>query len=148
MSIVLYIFGVLTAIAATVLAFIFILPEKKREKLPKFLKVVSDILNMKQLFLETIFRALYIFSTFTCVFVGFYMLFGFERYYYHGLFNSGHGVRWMGGYGLLIAILGPIVVRIVYEGIMMGILLVKNTIEINKKIKSQNGDIEDAKIGE
>jgi len=31
---------------------------------------------------------------------------------------------------------------------MMGILLVKNTIEINKKLKSQNGDIEDAKIGE
>ena len=146
MSIVLYIFGILTAIAATVLAFIFILPEKKREKLPKFLKVVSDILNMKQLFLETIFRALYIFSTFTCVSVGFYMLFGFERHY--SWLNGGYGVRWMGGYGLLIAILGPIVVRIVYEGIMMGILLVKNTIEINKKLKSQNGDIEDVKIGE
>jgi hypothetical protein len=138
------ILGIVTALAATVLAFIFILPEKKRAKLPKILKIVSDILNMKQLFLETIFRALYIFSTLVCIFVGVFMIFGFEVYSGYGYSHS----QWYGGWGLLIAIVGPIVVRIVYEGIMMGILLVKNTIEINKRLKSQNGDIEDAKIGE
>ena len=35
--------GIITAVAATVLAFIFILPEKKRAKLPKILRIVSDI---------------------------------------------------------------------------------------------------------
>ncbi len=131
--------GILTAIAATVLAFIFILPEEKRAKLPKVLKIVSDILNMKQLFLEIFFRALYIFSTFACVFVGVFMIFGFETY--------GRYSQWYGGYGLLIAILGPIVIRIVFEGFMMFVLLVKNTIEINKKLKNQN-DVVEHKIGE
>ncbi len=136
--------GLITAVAATVLAFIFILPEKKRAKLPKILKIVSDILNMKQLFIETFFRALYILSSFACVFVGVFMLFGFDvysgRYYNH--------TSWYGGWGLLIAILGPVVVRIVFEGIMMFILLVKNTIEINKKLKNQNEDYVEPKIGE
>ncbi len=132
--------GIITAVAVTVLAFIFILPENKRAKLPKFLKIVSDILNMKQLFIETFFRAVYILSTFACIFVGVFMIFGFESY--------GRYTHWYGGYGLLIAILGPIVVRIMFEGIMMFILLVKNTIEINKKLKNQNNDVIEEKIGE
>ncbi len=136
--------GIITAVAATVLAFIFILPEKKRAKLPKILKIVSDILNMKQLFIETFFRALYIFSTFACIFVGVFMIFGFETY----TGRYANYTTWYGWQGLLIAILGPIVVRVVYEGIMMGILLVKNTIEINKKLKNQNEDYVEPKIGE
>lgn len=137
--------GILTAIAATVLSFIFILPENKRAKLPKVLKIVSDILNMKQLFLELFFRALYIFSTFACIFVGIFMLFGIVGYDYG---YGGRHIEWMGGWGILIAIVGPIVVRIVYEGFMMFVLLVKNTMEINRKMKSQTGDIEEPKIGE
>ena len=132
--------GILTAIAATVLAFIFILPEKKRAKLPKILKIISDILNMKQLFLEIFFRALYIFSTFACIFVGVFMIFGFESY--------GRYTHWYGGVGLLIAILGPIAVRVVYEGFMMFVLLVKNSIEINKKLKNQNNEEIETRIGE
>ncbi len=126
--------GCLTALAATVLAFIFVLPEKKREKLPKVLKIVHDILNMKQLFLETFLRALYVLSTAACVFVGVMMLFGFDIY--NGTYYSRS--QWYGGYGLLLAIVGPIAVRIAFEGLMMFILLVKNTIEINKKLKAQD----------
>lgn len=44
---------------------------------------------------------------------------------------------WYGLYGLLIAIVGPFAVRLVYEGLIMGLLLVKNVIQINKKLKSQ-----------
>ena len=36
--------------------------------------------------------------------------------------------------GLLIAILGPVAVRILYEGIMLVIVLVKNVIQINRKL--------------
>lgn len=126
--------GLLTAIAATVLLFIFVLPEKKHEKLPKFLKVVHDIFNMKDLLLESILRLLYVFSSLACVCGGIFMLFGFQVY------DSGYYSysQWYGGYGLLIAILGPIALRIVFEAMMMFILLVKNTIQINKKLKNQN----------
>ena len=129
--------GVLTAIAATVLAFIFILPEKKREKLPKFLKMVHDVLNMKQLFIETVLRAVYVFATFACILVGVFMIFGFTHY--EGYYGS--HTEWYGGYGILLALLGPIVLRLAFEGTMMFIMLVKNTIEINKKLKNQNEDV-------
>ena len=37
--------------------------------------------------------------------------------------------------GIAIAVLGPIALRLVYEGIIMFILLVKNVIDINNKMK-------------
>lgn len=125
--------SVMATIAAVVLLYIFILPEKKREKLPKLFKIVSDILNMKELFIEKVLRFLYILSTVACVITGVLMIFGFthyESYYYDH-------TTWYGGYGILLAIVGPIVLRLAFEGVMMFILLVKNTIEINKKLKGE-----------
>ncbi len=52
----------------------------------------------------------------------------------------------MGGYGLLLMILGPIALRLAYEMILMLIIAVKNIIEINKKLKNQNGDNEDTSV--
>ena len=46
-------------------------------------------------------------------------------------------VEWAGGYGLLLIVFGPIIVRIIYEALVMFVLLVKNTIQINNKLKSQ-----------
>lgn len=46
---------------------------------------------------------------------------------------------WMGGYGLLIIILGPIAIRLSYELMMMAILLLKNVISINHKLADQTG---------
>ncbi len=123
-------FGIICAIAATVLIFIFILPEKKRERLPKIFKVVHDIFNFKSLMIEKIMKALYILSTLLCIFVGFFMLFAFEIY--NGYYYSSN--MWYGGYGILLMLVGPIVVRLVFESIMMFILLVKNTIQINNKL--------------
>ena len=40
--------------------------------------------------------------------------------------------------GLGVMILGPIVIRIIYESIILIILLVKNVIQINNKLKNQN----------
>ena len=42
--------------------------------------------------------------------------------------------------GLALAVIGPIVLRLIYEGILMFILLVKNVIEINNKMKDKNED--------
>lgn len=128
------IIGVIFAIAGTVLAFIFILPEKKRASLNKFFKGLADVLNFKVLFIEKILKALYIFLTFFCVVCGFFMLFSGERtssFWGDGSFQS-YALE-----GLLLMILGPVVVRIVYEMAMLLIIMVQNVISINKKMPEQ-----------
>lgn len=128
------IIAVILAIAATVLAFIFLVPDKKREKLNKFGKFLHDTMNFKYLIIEKILQALYIFFTAFVILYGFFMLFVVTDGYFGG--------TWMGGYGILLMIFGPIVIRVIYELLMMFILLVKNVIKINNKLKNQN-DAED-----
>lgn len=130
------ILGIVAAIACTVLALIFITPEKKRASLPKFFQIVHDIFNFKFLLLEYLMKALYILATLYSICYGFFLLFSGYSYgsYYYSSFES------TAGYGLLMMLLGPIVIRIVYEFIMMAILAVNNIIAINKKLKNQNGD--------
>ena len=125
------IIGIVVAIAGTVLAFIFLLPEKKRTSLNKFFQVIADIFNFKILFIEKILKALYIFVTLFCVVCGFFMLFSGERlssFWGEGSFKS------FALQGLILMIFGPIVVRVTYELLMLIILLVQNVISINKKI--------------
>ena len=124
--------ALILAVAATVLAFIFIVPEKKRAKLNAFGKFLSDTLNFKHLLIERILQALYIFSTAYVILSGFLMLFQFNTGYYGDL-------QWNGGIGLILMIVGPIVIRLVYELLMMSVLLVKNVISINKKLANQAG---------
>lgn len=124
--------GVLGAIAVTVLLYIFILPEKKRENLPKILKVIHDVFNFKDLMLEMILKGIYIFSSVACVLVGALMIFGFSIY--TSSWSGETYTHWYGGYGILLMIGGPIALRLVFEAMMMFILLVKNTIQINKKL--------------
>ena len=112
------------ALISTVLAFIFIVPEKKRVKLNKFGKFLHDTLNFKYLIVEKILQAIYIFSTALVIF--------------GGLFSALHSEGEYIVYSLLIMILGPIAIRLVYEFLMMAILLVKNVIQINNKLKSEN----------
>lgn len=130
LRIVFAVIAAILAIGATVVAFILLLPEKKRPKLNKFFGVVADILNFKHLFIEKILKAVYVFATAFAIIFGFLMLFSFVRYDYWGY----SGVHWYGYQGLIIMIGGPIVIRIAYEILMMFILLVKNTMEINKKM--------------
>ena len=132
-----FVLSILLAITATVLAFIFIVPDKKRQKLGAFGKFLHDTVNFKYLIIEKILQALYIFATSMCILLGFLMLFyvqpGYEYMYY-----TSPSV-WYGGYGILLMILGPISIRLSYELIMMAILLVKNVIQINNKLKG-DGD--------
>ena len=132
--------GVL-ALVATVLAFIYVVPEKKREKLGAFGKFLHDTCNFKYLMVEKILQALYIFNTAAVIIFGVLMLFRTEYNYWTG------DRIWMGGYGLLIIILGPIAIRLSYELMMMAILLLKNVISINHKLADQtgkgSGDVQD-----
>jgi len=117
------------AITATVLAFIFIVPEKRRARLNGFGKFLHDTCNFKYLIVEKILQALYIFLTCFVLLSGFFMLFKVD---YWG--------QWQGWYGLLMMIAGPIVIRLVYELAMMLVLLVKNVISINNKLSGKSGD--------
>ena len=131
---VLSVIATILAIVVTVLAFIFIVPEKRREKLNAFGKFLHDTCNFKYLVVEKILQALYIFATAVVILNGFFML-----------FTVVYG-QWLGGYGILVMILGPIVIRLVYELLMMVIILIKNVISINNKLKNQNGDNADGDV--
>ena len=130
------ILALICALGATVMAFLFIVPEKKRKNLNKIGKLLHDILNFKFLIIEKILQALYIFCTAFVMMAGFFMLFYFKSYDYY-LYSKTY---WGGGWGLLMIIGGPIVIRLAYEGMMMMILLIKNVIQINNKIKTPEGE--------
>lgn len=125
-------FGIFLALAATVLTYIFVLPEGKIKKMTKIFGIIRDIFTFKNLYLEKALQALYILSTIACITVGVLMIFSFD--FSTGYFG-GIDVNWYGGWGFLILLAGPIVTRLVYEVIMMFVLLVKNTIDINNKLK-------------
>lgn len=116
------------ALVLTILAFIYIVPESKFSTLNDFGKFLHNTFNFKYLILEKILKAFYVFSTISVVCVGFFMLFYVDEGYYSD--------EYYGGYGILLMLLGPIAVRIAYEFLMMAILLVKNVIEINGKLKA------------
>lgn len=115
--------ALILAVVATVLAFVFIVPEKNRKKLNAFGKFLHDTVNFKYLIVEKILQATYIFSTAYIILEGFFMLFN----------------EYVGARGLLMMILGPIFIRLSYEFIMMFILLIKNVIQINNKLKGDEG---------
>ena len=124
-------FAIVLTIAATILLYIYVIPEKKRNSLPKIGVALQDIFTFKTLYIEKVLRFLYTIATVFCVIAGFLLLFGFVSYDY------GYGysyTRWFGGYGILLMLLGPIAIRLTYEGVMMFILLVQNTIQINNKL--------------
>ena len=133
-----YILGAVCGLAAAVVAFIMIVPDQKREKLNPFFRYIHDLFNFKSLWIEKIMKFLYIFETLACIGIGFFMLFSvapFTRSY-------------MGLYGILLILLGPVVVRILYEFIMLAILAVKNLIELNNKTLPQEGSVADKKAKE
>ncbi len=134
-----HIISIILALAATILAFIFILPDKKRSRLNFLGKFVHDLCNFKFLVIEKILQFVYVTMTAYCILYGFLSIFTF--------YDTWGGVRWAGQGGFLIMLLGPIVVRIAFELIMMAILAVKNIVQINNKLKNQNGTDGDSAFG-
>lgn len=130
---VMMVIAAIAAVAATVLTIIFIVPEKYLPKLGKAGKFLHDAVNFKFLIVERILQVLYILSTCLCIFSGLFSLLGFQIHFEYQYFH------WFGGQGLLTLLLGPIVVRLVYELLMMALLLVKNVIQINNKLKGDAG---------
>lgn len=118
--------GGFIALVLAILCCIFILPERKRARLPMFFKFLHDLFNFKFLILEYILKFFYMLCTIGCISVGFFLLFSGESYRRH--FESAAPI------GLLLIIAGPILVRIVYELEMMFIITVSNVTSIKRKL--------------
>ena len=129
------ILAAITAIALTVLLFIFILPEKKRAKQKKIFRTIADIFTFKDLLLDKILTVLYTFTTVLSIVTGLFYLVTLN--YYISPWDGKLSVTgYMGLYGLILLVGGPIVIRVVFELLMMFVLLVKNTMSINKKLSA------------
>ena len=125
--------GLVATVILTVLAYKKVVPENKRADLKKFGRFLHDLFNFKFLIIEKFLQFAYIFTTIGCVCFGLSMIFGFTYIEW----NSEISCRWYGGFGLLIALVGPIILRLGYEAAMLFLLLLKNVMQINKKLKNQ-----------
>ena len=122
--------GIILAIGATVVLFILVMPEKKKDKLPGFFKVIRDIFNFKTLYIEKILKVLYTFTTIACIIVGFLLLFSVDRY--SGMFSSYS--KWNGWTGLALMFIGPVVARIMYEYALLLVITASKLMSIDNKI--------------
>ena len=123
------VFGVL-ALILTVLCMIFITPRSRKPYLNGFFKWLHGVFNFDTLLIDKILKFLYIFSTFAVIFLGFLVVIkGFEVLSYTGEVLL---------IGLGVMLLGPFVVRLIYEMMMMFVIMVKHVAEINRKVKDEN----------
>ena len=143
-----FILGIMAAIILTILAYVFVMPKKNDGHFSHpVLQKFHDIFHFKKLYLESILKFIYVLATIFCVCTGFFLIFGYtEIWGYYGTEKSSTALI-----GLLVMVLGPIALRLTYESLMMFILLVKNTMEINNKIpapKKEEKAVEEAVVEE
>ena len=147
--------GLVVSIVVTVLLCVKVLPAKFDGTFAKkCLQKLHDYFNFKKLYLETILKVLFTFLSITSVVGGAliatignilqvisnivraakydYLDYYLERFGDWVLPQIGRNFL----IGLALVVLAPIVLRLVYETIIMFILLVKNVIDINNKLKS------------
>lgn len=112
------IIGLILALIATVLAYVFIIPDRVRSSLPGFFRFLHDLINFRTMIIESVIKLLYVFCSFGCIGVGLFLLFGANFLI-----------------GILVLIGGPLVCRVIYELVMLFVIQVQNTISINRKLK-------------
>ena len=146
--------GIILAIAATVFLFIKVLPSKKDGTFSnKLLQRTHDYFNFKKLYIESILKAVFAFATVATVLIGVLTLTLGSLIDFISLVSSAvqYNVEigeFMQVYwpflwrnlltGLFYAVVAPLALRLGYELIMMFVLLVKNVIEINNKMKKKD----------
>ena len=125
--------GILAAVCsliAVIVLYAAVLPRRRNGKLGGFGQWLHDYFRFKRLYIEGILRFLFVVLTVVCVFGGLLLCFVQDEY---GFLAMSLGVPlWVVGLSLMIA--GPISLRLSYELLMMGILLVQNVIDINRKL--------------
>ncbi len=122
---VLSIIFLVAALVGGVVLYFLVFGKKRDGKYQGFMKWLYDFVHFRVLTVESVAKILYLVSAIAVTLSSF-------LYFAGGLI------------GLLLCplqiILGNIIVRVAYEFAIMLILLVRNTNEINAKLKNQNGD--------
>lgn len=135
--------AIIIAIVATVFLCLKVLPAKYDGKFSnKALQHIHDYFNFKNLYLESVMKVLFTFLSIASVVTSLLaatlgnMIRVIKMITYEFSFFDivGNFVITLIG-GVLAAVIIPLVLRLVYEGIIMFILLVKNVISINNKLK-------------
>ena len=109
----------LLALIGAIVIYVMVMPKKKDGNLGNpFLQWVHDFFHFKKLYIESILRFCFCFFTLYIILMGFFSLFVAED-----PLSS-----------FLIMILGPIVVRLFYEMVLMALIAIRNIIEINNKL--------------
>ena len=132
------ILGSIAALIATILLYIKVLPRKEDGNLENdFLQFLHDYFHFKKLYLEEVLKFIFTLATVACVCVGVFLLVSYDESW--GFYTTYKESTFV--YGLILIVGGPIALRLSYEGLMMFILLVKNVMDINNKLKAPDEDI-------
>ena len=107
---------IILALVGTILLYTFILPDSKYDSLPPVLRFVHEFFKVKKLWLEAIMRALFVFSCLFYMLIGIYVMFQ---------------ANFLAGLSMMILI--PIILRLMYEFLMILILIARNVMELNNK---------------
>lgn len=129
--------GMIATVAAIVLLYVKVLPKKYDGKLDnKYLQWLHNYFNFKRLYIEDILKFLFVVGTVMCVCFGFFMMFSVTETYFGDQSNFTTG--------LVLLIVGPITMRFIFELQMMGVMLVRNVMDINKKMNKSLSENEDS----
>lgn len=121
------ILGLIATVVVMVLLYMKVLPKKMNGHLEnKFLQWVHDYFQFKRLYIEDIIKFLFTLGTVACICFGFFLMFTVSQGWYGDTSNFATGL------GVLI--LGPIVLRVLYELQMIVIIAVHNIMDINNKM--------------
>ena len=109
--------GVIAGLVIGILVCVLVLPVKRRGELNPFFRKIHDFVQFKYLWIESIIKVLYIITTCVVTLVGVLLLFGPTFFY-----------------GLLLILLGVVGNRLLYEGVLIIVLILRNTQQINDKM--------------
>ena len=111
------------AVALTALLVVLVLPKEKDGHLPSVFQMLYDLFTPKTLVMEKLLQILYVFLTCLAVLYGIVVFFS-------GFFSGFQNLA----LGLVILAVGPILLRVGYELILLLVMQVKTTREIHQKL--------------
>ena len=112
--------ALIVSVVCTILALVFIMPEKRRERLTGVWRFLHDLFQFRWMIVEKLLKGLYLFGTLFFVAFGFFLLFTYDAVI-----------------GVFLLLLAPIALRLVHELVLLFVMLVKNVMELNGKLSQK-----------
>lgn len=126
---------IVTAIIAVVGGIVIMatfMAKKNENRYSGFLERLYDFLHFKSLLSETLIKAIYLISAI------FLTLYCFGYLFFVDIQNVAFGWKFLAF--LISLVLGNVVLRVVYEFLIIRLVVCKNTSEINKKLSKMNSN--------